>query len=353
MPSGQHAGSLLMAQRAAARPAAASAPDGAVNALLQSWKREALAAGELSGRRLGQGLESDLTEALEARDLWVYSAYGSVDALYARVNVGVPVLVGLQGRADRPESRFVALVTSMTGGAVTWQAGAEAPVTELMESFQRRWRPVSFWMLTACPAERVTWQLTLPERAVRARLLDRTGQPREALLDYEALVAARPRDAGLWTELGGVRRQLGQADAAEAAYRQAVTLRPDDGQPLNNLAYQLAEQGRDLDYAEQLARRSVQLEPTSPAVLDTLGFVLLKRGRFEEAERVLQRACVLATVMPAPQRCQIALRLARVQYARGDVQRARALVNQALSEVPGLDVPADLRLLLNHTTAAL
>ena len=352
MPSGQHAGSLLMAQRAAARPAAVT-PDGAVNGLLQNWKRDVLAAGELSGRRLGQGLESDLTEVLESRDLWVYSAYGNLDALFARVNVGVPVLVGLQGRADRPESRFVALVTSMNGGAVTWQAGGQAPVTELLETFQRRWRPVSFWMMTACPAERVTWKLTLPEQAVRARLLERTGQPQGALLDYEALVAARPRDAGLWTELGGVRRQLGQPEAAEAAYRQAVALRPDDAQPLNNLAYQLAEEGRDLDYAEQLARRSAQLEPTSPAFLDTLGFVLLKRGRFEEAERVLQRACVLAAVMPAPQRCQIALRLARVQYARGDVQRARALVNQALSEVPGLDVPADLRLLLNHTTAAL
>ncbi len=353
MPSGQHAGSLLMAQRATARPAAAITPDAAVNALLQKWRCTELAAGELSGRRLGQGLESDVTEALEARDLWVYSAYGSVDALHARVNAGVPVLVGLQGRADRPESRFVAVVTAMTGGAVTWHAGAQAPVTEVVDAFLRRWRPVSFWMLTACPVGQVSWSLSLPELAVRARLLERTGQPAAALRDYEALAAARPRDAGLWIELGGVRRQLGQADAAEAAYRQAVALRPDDPQPLNNLAYQLAEQGRDLDYAAQLARRAAQLEPTSPAFLDTLGFVLLKRGQFDEAERILQRACVLAAVMPAPERCQIALRLARVQYARGDVQRARALVSQALSEVPGLDVPADLRLLLNHTTAAL
>ena len=58
----------------------------------------------------------------------------------------------------------------------------------------------------------------------------------------------------------------------------------------NNLAYLLAEAGKDLERAERLAREARSRLGASASVADTLGWVLVKRGETSEAIEVLKEA---------------------------------------------------------------
>jgi tetratricopeptide (TPR) repeat protein len=91
---------------------------------------------------------------------------------------------------------------------------------------------------------------------------------------------------------------------AEAELRQALDDDPDDVLVLNNLGYNLADQGRKLPEAEELVRRAVELDrderlrhgspqPESGIYLDSLGWVLFRRGKLAESRATLERAASL------------------------------------------------------------
>ena len=52
---------------------------------------------------------------------------------------------------------------------------------------------------------------------------------------------------------------------------------------LNNYAYYLSLQGRDLDKAKKMAEKAVELDPDNASNQDTYGWVLYKLGQYEEA----------------------------------------------------------------------
>jgi tetratricopeptide (TPR) repeat protein len=62
----------------------------------------------------------------------------------------------------------------------------------------------------------------------------RLGAPAEALARVEAALQRFPDDATLWQELGWVQEDLGDADAARAAYARAHALRPDWADPVGS-----------------------------------------------------------------------------------------------------------------------
>ena len=54
---------------------------------------------------------------------------------------------------------------------------------------------------------------------------------------------------------------------------------------LNNIAYILADNQKDMDEALKYAQKAQQLSPNSPDILDTYAYVLYKNSRFEQAEQ--------------------------------------------------------------------
>jgi len=66
---------------------------------------------------------------------------------------------------------------------------------------------------------------------------------------------------------------------AEDNYRKAIELNPTLDLAANNLAYLLAEDGRDLQTAETLAQGVRNRQPQNAASADTLGWVHFKQGR--------------------------------------------------------------------------
>ncbi|MEM9049792.1 MAG: tetratricopeptide repeat protein [Pseudomonadota bacterium] len=86
--------------------------------------------------------------------------------------------------------------------------------------------------------------------------------------------------------------------AAEADFRRALELNPDEPNVLNYLGYSLVELGRNYEEAEQMIRTAVEREPQSGYIVDSLAWVLYRMGRFEEAVEPMERAVALVPFDP-------------------------------------------------------
>ncbi len=91
---------------------------------------------------------------------------------------------------------------------------------------------------------------------------------------------------------GGIPRKA--MKQAYAAYDRSLALQPDNAPTLNNYAYFLALEGRDLDRALAMAARATELtEGNNATYLDTHAWVLFRMGRAAEAKKLQQQAIVL------------------------------------------------------------
>lgn len=87
--------------------------------------------------------------------------------------------------------------------------------------------------------------------------------------------------------------RAGRWELAEADFRQALELEPDQPDVLNYLGYSLVEMGMKLEEAEAMIRRAVELAPDNGFITDSLAWVLYRLGRFEEAVAPMERAVAL------------------------------------------------------------
>ncbi len=81
--------------------------------------------------------------------------------------------------------------------------------------------------------------------------------------------------------------------ACYAAYDRSLKYAPDSPLVLNNYAYFLAVEGRELEKALAMSSRVVALTDNNPTYLDTHAWVLFRLGRAEEAKRIMQQAIAL------------------------------------------------------------
>lgn len=144
----------------------------------------------------------------------------------------------------------------------------------------------------------------LSVRLRKVSVLQVLGRPDEAVKLARKLLA----EAESAADRGRVRYDLaaalwgaGERDAAEAELRALLDADPDHAGGCNDLAYRLAEQGRDLREAERLVRHALAVdgavrrkagnpEPAHAAYLDTLGWVLFRRGDLPGARAALEEA---------------------------------------------------------------
>jgi tetratricopeptide (TPR) repeat protein len=79
-------------------------------------------------------------------------------------------------------------------------------------------------------------------------------------------------------------------DQAEAQFRKALAIDPQNAAVLNYLGYMLADQGEKLPEALQMISEAVDLDPQNGAYLDSLGWVYFKSGQYTQAEENLRKA---------------------------------------------------------------
>ena len=97
---------------------------------------------------------------------------------------------------------------------------------------------------------------------------------------------------------GITNERLGDWPAAEADFRAALELNPDQPQVLNYLGYSLVEKRIKLEEALGMIERAVEARPDSGYIVDSLGWVLYRLGRFEAAVDPMERAAALLPVDP-------------------------------------------------------
>jgi tetratricopeptide (TPR) repeat protein len=79
-------------------------------------------------------------------------------------------------------------------------------------------------------------------------------------------------------------------DQAEASFRRALTIDPENSMTLNYLGYMLADHDQKLDEALAMIQKAVELDPQNYAYLDSLGWAYFKLGNYNLAETDLRKA---------------------------------------------------------------
>ncbi len=87
-------------------------------------------------------------------------------------------------------------------------------------------------------------------------------------------------------------------ELADADFRRALELNPDQALVLNYLGYSLVERGEKLDEALGMIERAVAAEPESGYIIDSLAWALFTLGRYEEALAPMERASLLEPLDP-------------------------------------------------------
>ena len=152
---------------------------------------------------------------------------------------------------------------------------------------------------------------------------------------YQAALEGFPEDAPIrWWLLysrGMTFERLDQWDDAEADFRAALELNPDNPSVLNYLGYSMVDRGitQNYDEALEMIETAVAARPDSGAIVDSLAWVYYKLGRYQEAVAPMERAAELEPNDPV-----ISDHLGDVYWMVGRETEARFQWRRALSFGP-------------------
>lgn len=121
------------------------------------------------------------------------------------------------------------------------------------------------------------------------------GDLQQALDDYRyCLSILAPQQAGqlsqVYGSMGDIYHQLAQMDSSYYCYDESLKYNPNNALVLNNYAYFLSLEKRDLDKAEEMARVAVRLEGNNATYLDTYAWVCFQQGNYTMAKIYIERA---------------------------------------------------------------
>jgi uncharacterized protein HemY len=117
----------------------------------------------------------------------------------------------------------------------------------------------------------------------------------------EQQAAKQPDNPTYHFTLGNIYYEEGNLKKAEAQFKRALDLNPEDPEILNNLAWLYAtadvKELRKPAEALRLSQKAARISPR-PHILDTLGESYFINGRYEEAVRALEAAVSAGTDNP-------------------------------------------------------
>lgn len=104
------------------------------------------------------------------------------------------------------------------------------------------------------------------------------------------LPARKPLKASIYSGIGSAYAAIRKWDQAFKNYEHSLKYNPDNPGVLNNYAYYLSVQNRDLEKAEKMAQRAIELDPQNPSYLDTVGWIYYQMGKYKEAQKYIQQS---------------------------------------------------------------
>ena len=163
---------------------------------------------------------------------------------------------------------------------------------------------------------------------LEAEVAEQLVAAREQLQGYVShprLEAAAKSEA--YGELGRLYHAYGLTEPADAAYRNAHALAPEDPRWAYLLAYLYQQQGKFAE-AVQLYGQALEIEETVPALIH-LAEVLVEQGNLDDAEIVLRRV-----LSGSPESPSARALLGQVALSRGEHELAVEYLQAALRAVP-------------------
>ena len=141
-------------------------------------------------------------------------------------------------------------------------------------------------------------------------------------------LAIEADNAVLLNHRGVIAARLGDAVAAEAAYRRSIAVKPDDADTHFNLGNLLRAQQRP-EEAEAAYRRAIALKPGYVEACTNLGNLLQAQQRSHEAEAVYRRV-----IAAKPKNAEAHLNLGNLLRAQNRSVEAEAAYRRAIIEKP-------------------
>ncbi len=90
--------------------------------------------------------------------------------------------------------------------------------------------------------------------------------------------------------MGDILHEKGRNDEAFQAYDSCLQWKPDNVAALNNYAYYLSVENKNLTKAEQMSYKTIKAEPNNSTYLDTYAWILFQQKRYEEAKIYIEQA---------------------------------------------------------------
>jgi tetratricopeptide (TPR) repeat protein len=164
----------------------------------------------------------------------------------------------------------------------------------------------------------------------------------EVMALCDKVLEVAPRDSSrtlrAWSTKGDLYHNAGDFKKAYKAYDKALKINPDYEYVLNNYAYYLSVEGKNLKKAYEMSKKTIEKEPNNATYLDTFGWIVYLQGRPMEAKPFFKRAMLYggkdsAVILDHYAEVLFALK----EYDMAFVYWSLAKQKNSNGEVPGLD----------------
>ncbi len=159
-----------------------------------------------------------------------------------------------------------------------------------------------------------------------ARIYLTGNRKQEAVQEYENILEKNPKFLPAYMALGAIYDQMGMGKKAEAFYRKALDVKKDFAPAANNLAWNLATGGGNIDEALGYAQIAKEQMPKNAAIMDTLGWIYYLKGNYLSAVSEFQDSIALDPENPV-----IRYHLGMALYKNRQVKQAKQALEKALS----------------------
>ena len=170
----------------------------------------------------------------------------------------------------------------------------------------------------------------------------------EMALTYETAIsvigpAPTRNDWNLFFQAGIANERLKHWPKAEAHFKRALELFPDQPQVMNYLGYSWIDMNINLEEGMDLIRAAVDLRPNDGYIVDSLGWAHFRLGQYDDAVRELERAVELKPADPT-----INDHLGDAYWRVGRELEATFQWKRALSNEPPEDLKPEIELKLSQ-----
>jgi tetratricopeptide (TPR) repeat protein len=170
-------------------------------------------------------------------------------------------------------------------------------------------------------------------------------KPDAAIANYQRAAQLAPTDPRIYLALGGQYGVQGNWQEAETAYQKVLSMRPEEPQASNNLAYLMLEHGGNVNVALTLAQNGHKGMPNQPSSSDTLGWAYYHNGAFTVAVPLFEDA-----VKKVPANLTYHYHLGLTYQKLNDSAKARAELQKVISLDPQSPIAEQARQALVGTS---